>query len=209
MSDKIKILIFGAGGHGKVVQDILLGSGKKVIGFLDDDRKKIGRKVNGLPVLGGWKYLRGKKICLALGIGNNKIREKVFYKAKKQGIKIISLIHPKAIVSRSVKIGEGVVIMPGAVVNAGTVIEDGVVINTASSVDHDCYLERFCQIWPGAHLAGSVRVGRLSYIGTGASVIQDINIGQGVMIGSSAAVVSDIPDNVTAVGVPARIIKGK
>lgn len=74
-------------------------------------------------------------------------------------------------------------------------------------VDHDCYLEQFCQIWPGANLAGSVRIGKRSYIGTGASVIQNITIGQNVIIGAGAAVIASVPDNVVCVGVPARIIK--
>ena len=93
-----------------------------------------------------------------------------------------------------------------AIINANALLEEGVVVNTGASVDHDCHLERFCQIWPGAHLAGAVRVGEYSYVGTGASVIQNLNIGKGVMIGAGAAVVSDIPDGVTVAGVPARII---
>jgi len=206
--DRKKILIFGSGGHGKVLLDILLESGADIEGFLDDDLKKLGKEIRGFPVLGDMKYLEGKNsVKIALGIGNNRIRENIYQKAKNLKIDIVSAIHPKAIVSKDVKMGKGIVIMPGAVINPGVVIEDGVVVNTGATVDHDCYLERFCHIWPGAHLAGGVRVGEFSYVGTGAAVIQNITIGKNVIIGAGAVVISDIPDKVTAVGVPAKVIK--
>jgi len=205
---KKKVVIFGAGGHGKVVLDILLKSKIKVLGFLDDDSKKIGKKVLGYKVLGDWSYLdKNKSVFLALGIGNNIVREKVFKKTKSLEIGIATVVHPQAIIAKGVKIGEGVVVMPGAVIGPDTILEDGVVVNTSASVDHDCHLERFCQIWPGAHLAGSVDIGEFSYVGTGASVIQNIHIGKKVMVGAGAAVIRDIPDFVTCVGVPAKIIK--
>ncbi len=201
-------MIFGAGGHGKVVLDILLKSKLKVLGFLDDDTKKINKKVLGFKILGDCSYLiKNKTVSVALGIGGNVTREKIFQKIKSLGIKIVSAVHPQAIIAKGVKIGEGVVIMPGVIIGPSTVLKEGVVINTSASVDHDCYLNRFCQIWPGAHLAGSVTVGEFSYVGTGASVIQNINIGKNVMVGAGAAVIRNIPDSVTCVGVPAKIIK--
>ncbi len=201
-------VIFGSGGHGKVVLDVLLESGIDVKGYIDDDASKHGSVINGKKILGGWDYLaKNKGVKIALGIGNNKIRACVFEKAKELGMEVVNAIHPKAVVSRSVKLGCGIVIMPGAVVNTNTVIEDGVCVNTCASVDHDCRLKKFCHIWPGANLAGTVSVGEYSYVGTGASVIQNLRIGNNVMIGSGAAVISDIPDGTTAVGVPAKAIK--
>ena len=208
MNRKDKVVIFGAGGHGKVILDILLESKANIAGFIDDDEKKTGQTIHGFEILGNWSYLRNKKsIKIALGIGNNKIRENIFKKAKSKGIKLYSAIHPKAVVSRQTKLGEGVVIMAGAVVNPGSILEDGVVVNTGATIDHDCCLKRFSHIWPGAHLAGTVHVGEFSYVGTGASVIQNIKIGSKVMVGAGAVVISNIPDGVTAVGVPAKIIK--
>ena len=203
-----KVLIFGAGGHGKVVLDILLESGTDVQGFIDDDKSKAGKKVRGFKILGGWSCIeKGIRSQIALGIGDNVIRKNVFNRAKRIGLTVIFAVHPKAVVSKDVKIGEGVVIMPGAIVNPGVVLEDGVVINTAASVDHDCRLEKFCQIWPGAHLAGSVKVGEFSYIGTGVSVIPNIKIGKKTIVGAGAVVICDAPDNVTIVGNPGRVIK--
>jgi sugar O-acyltransferase (sialic acid O-acetyltransferase NeuD family) len=205
-----KVLIFGAGGHGKVILDILLEAKIDVLGFLDEDKEKNGHKISGFKVLGDWAYLENKaSLGIALGIGDNYTRERIYKIAKSLRHKIISAIHPMSVVSNDVKFGEGVVIMPGAVVNCGVSLGIGVVVNTSASIDHDCHLGRFCQIWPGAHLAGSVNVGDFSYIGIGASVIQNITIGKKAIIGAGAAVVSDIPDNVTAVGVPAKIIKRK
>lgn len=205
---KEKILVFGAGGHGKVVLDILLESGADISGFLDDDINKAGQKIRGFEVLGDWSCIRHTEpVGIALGIGNNIIRQQIFEKAKKLGLGVVCAIHPKAIVSKDVKLGEGVVIMPGAVINPGVVLREGVVINTAASVDHDCYIERFSQIWPGACLAGVVRVGELSYVGTGASVIPNIKIGKKAMIGAGTVVISDVPDNVTVAGNPGLVIK--
>ncbi len=202
------VLIFGVGGHGRVVFDILLESGANVLGFLDEDMGKAGMDIDGFKVLGSWDYLKSKpSACIALGIGNNAIRRRVFKKARDIKIKVTSAIHPKAVVSRHAAVGEGVVIMPGAVINYGTVIDRGAVVNTAASVDHDCRLGEFCQVWPGAHLAGSVKVGELSYVGTGASVIQNIDIGKNVTVGAGSVIIRDIPNNVTVAGNPARVIK--
>jgi len=204
----MEVAIFGAGGHGKVILDILLESGKKVRGFLDENPGKIGQKVAGLKILGSWDYLaKNKNLAVALGIGNNHIREKIYLQLKELGIKIITAIHPAACVSRLAVIGEGVVMMPGAVVNASARLEEGVVINTGATVDHDCHLARFSHVWPGAHLAGAVKVGAFSYIGAGAAVIQNKTIGQNSIIGAGAVIINDIPAGVTAVGVPAKVIK--
>lgn len=208
MNKEKGIIIFGAGGHGRVVLDILLESGANVLGFLDDDKSKVGQKIRGFKVLGDRSYIEKRdSVGLALGIGDNAIRENIFRKAKDTGLRTVSAVHPMAIVSKDVIIGEGVVIMPGAIVNAGTVLKEGVVINTGATVDHDCHLKRFCQVWPGAHLAGTVRVGEFSYIGTGTSVIQNINIGKKVMVGAGTVIISDVPDNVTVAGNPGRVIK--
>src|ERR1041384_5856935 len=154
---KNSIVIYGAGGHGKVVLDILLEAQQNVVGFIDDDLKKRGEKINGLPVLGDWSYAsRNKSVKLALGIGNNEIRKKIYEKALREDVEVVNAIHPKAVISRSARIGKGVVVMAGVVINPSVTVEDGVVVNTAATVDHDCHLKRFCHIWPGAHLAGIV-----------------------------------------------------
>lgn len=204
-----KVAIFGGGGHGKVILDILLESGAEVAGFLDDDPKKAGAVVCGYKVLGGFAYLEGKtgSLSLALGIGDNKIRRKIFDRAVAAGVEVVSAVHPSAAVSRLATVARGAAIMAGAVVNPDATIGEGAVVNTGATVDHDCRLERFCQVWPGAHLAGTVRVGEAAYIGTGASVIPGITIGKDARIGAGAAVLSDVAEGTTVVGVPARPVK--
>lgn len=203
-----KIVIFGAGGHGKVVLDILLECGLDVEGFLDQDIKKTGQKISGHSILGDWSYLeKNKNVSLSLGIGNNIMRQQVFIKAKTMGFSIISAIHPKAAISRDTIIKDGAVIMANVAINPGTVVEEGVIVNTGATVDHDCILGKFSHICPGVHLAGTVTVGEFSSIGIGTAVKQNTNIGKYVIVGAGAAVVKDIPDNVTAVGIPAKIIK--
>jgi sugar O-acyltransferase (sialic acid O-acetyltransferase NeuD family) len=199
----MNIVIMGAGGHGRVVLEILFAAGKRVRGFLDDDPGKKGTMVSGLPVLGTLAVLK-RGTPLALGIGGNAARATVYRRALSAGLKVVSAVDPRAVVSPSARIGTGVVIMPGAVVNAGAVLEEGVVVNTSASIDHDCHLHRFSQIWPGAHLAGNVTVGELSYVGTGAAVIPGVTIGKRSIVGAGAAVIRNVPDGVAVVGVPAK-----
>ncbi|MBI4234983.1 acetyltransferase [Candidatus Peregrinibacteria bacterium] len=202
------IFIFGAGGHGKVILDILMECDLKIQGFIDENPEKVGQTVSGYPILGGWEVLeKSKNAALSLGIGNNIMREKTFAKAQSLGCDILSAIHPRATISRDTKIGEGSVIMANAVINPGVIMEEGVVVNTGATVDHDCFLKRFCHVHPGGNLAGRVILGEFSYVGTGTAIIQTLTIGKNVIIGAGAAVVKDLPDNVTAVGVPAKIIK--
>ena len=168
-----KVVIVGAGGHGQVILDILIEAGIEAVGFLDTDKNKAKKNINGLKVFSSWQQLRirHKAVVAVLGIGDNKVRERVFWEAEGLGLEIISVTHPKAVISSNVKIGRGVVIMPGAIVNTGVTLKDGVIVNTAATVDHNCHLGSFCNIGPGAHLGGNVRVGSLSYVGIGAVVI--------------------------------------
>lgn len=204
---KKPVIIIGAGGHGKVALDILLASKIAVKGFVDDG-KPAGTRINGYPVLGPIASLK-KGMVAVLGIGDNGLRSDFYHRYHALGVLFEPAVHPRAVVSKFAHLEDGVVVMPGAVVNANAVLGTGVVINTGATVDHDCHLKSFCQIWPGAHLAGSVEVGELSYIGMGACVVQNKKIGDRAVIGAGAVVIADVPDDVTAVGVPARITQKK
>lgn len=200
---KEKLVIIGASGHGKVVADIALLSGKyKEIVFLDDNdcSKRLGDKYFGKSELAA-EMLDEYELFVA--IGNSKVREKLMSQYK--NAEVATLIHPNAVVSSSVKIGKGTVVMAGAVINADSVIGDGAIINTCASVDHDCKVEDFSHIAVGAHLCGTVNIGAHTWIGAGATVINNIEVCSDCFVGAGAVVVGNLDFPGTYVGVPAKI----
>jgi len=204
-----RFIIVGAGGHAKVVVDALLASGKEVSGFYDDDPAFLGAEpVPGVKVLGNTKDLPdGLEIgrgMVILAIGENRVRCRLSCRLiGPYGIACA----PSAVLGRGVRIGKGSMILPSATVNTDTVIGEHVILNTSCSVDHDCNIGDFVHIAPGTHLGGGVTVGEGTFLGLGSSVIPGIRIGRWSIIGAGAVVTKDIPDNCTAVGVPARVIK--
>lgn len=206
MSD---ILILGAGGHAKVIADILRARGVPVMGFLDDEPSLWGQTRLGIPILGAMSsFADHHPGGLVVGIGDNGTRQSLArrFDLADSGL-LVNAIHPTATVSPNVTLGRGVVIAAGAIVNVGTAIGDLVVINTGASIDHDCVIDECAHLAPGTRLAGGVRVGAGSLVGIGAVAIPNVSIGSWAVIGAGAAVVDTIPDNCTAVGVPASVIK--
>lgn len=203
MNSNKKLIIIGAGGHGRVCAEAASLSGYKEIAFLDD------KNVEELPVVGTLNDIEKYtgEYCFFVAIGDNSLRKKILKNVKELGGELTSIIHPFSNVSKSAEIGEGTVIMAGAVINPGARICRGVIVNTCSSVDHDCVLKDFCHIGVGAHLAGTVIVGETSFVGAGTAVINNITIGDGVTVGAGAAVVKNLTETGTYVGVPARKIK--
>ncbi len=199
-------VIIGAGGHAKVVADILLCQEIAVLGYVDDNPSLWHTELLGLPVLGGLDLLETlTPDALIIAIGNNAVRQAI---AERLGPRAARLwrgaIHPRATVSQSVQLGDGAVIAAGAIVNPAARIGKHVIINTGATVDHDCVIADYAHIAPGAHLAGGVSVGQQTLIGVGAAVNPSCTIGAHTIIGAGAVVVCDIPDRVTAMGVPAR-----
>ncbi len=200
------LLILGAGGHAKVILDILNLQGVSVQGFLDDDETLWGQTRLGLSVLGGIStYGDYAPDGLILGIGSNAVR-RILVEALGAEVAPLwrSAVHPQAVIAESVQAGIGTVVMAGAVINVDTVIGSHCIINTGASVDHDCQLGDYVHIAPGVRLSGGVLVGDDSMLGIGSVVIPGVTIGRGVMVGAGAVVVRDVPNGVTAKGVPAR-----
>ncbi|MFC2004681.1 acetyltransferase [Chloroflexota bacterium] len=209
----MNVVIVGTGGHGKVVLDILLNTPTiKVVGFIDDDQSSQGKIINGVPVLGNTSSLsqliQEHSIEGAIvAIGNRKTRSALFKKIKGLELKLTNAIHPSAVITKNVKIGEGVVITAGAVINTDSKIGDDVIINTGATVDHDNIIGDHVNIQPGVNLGGTVSIKAYTEVGIGATVIQNISVGEGATIAAGAAIITDVPDNVTIVGVPGRIIR--
>lgn len=197
--------LFGASGHGKVVKEILNANGVEVEAFVDDNKDV--DECAGRPVLHDATALTP----MIVSIGVNRIRRTVVERlranamASHQPLAFVTAIHPSAIVSPTARIGEGTVVMAGAIINADVKIGKHCIVNTGVSIDHDCVIEDFCHIAPGAHISGGTHVGEGTWIGVGTSVIQCLRIGKDCMIGAGSVVVNNIPDGVTAFGNPCRV----
>jgi sugar O-acyltransferase (sialic acid O-acetyltransferase NeuD family) len=205
------VLIVGAGGHGKVVLDILRAEGHyRPIGFLDADPALTGSSVHGLPILGQINLLpklRQKAQKAIVAIGDNRTRASYADLVRQQGWDLVSAIHPTASVSPTATLGINVVVAAGAVVGTDAELADNVIINTAAVVDHECQIGNAAHICPAAALAGRVRVGEMAFVGLGCRVIQCLTIGSQSTIGAGAVVLEDVPEYATVVGVPARVVK--
>ena len=198
-----KILIIGAGGHGKVVCDIAKNLYKEVI-FVDDH--KIGQEILSCPVAYSVEEALKQEPCdFIVAIGSNEIREKLFYTFLNAGFRAVNLIHKSAIIGEGVEIGVGSVVFANAVINPDAKIGLGCIINTCASVDHDCVIGDFSHVCPSSHLAGTVSVGKNCTLGIGSSVINNINICSDVYVGAGGVVVKDLTEPGTYVGVPARL----
>ncbi len=206
------VVLIGAGGHGRVVLDILREAGvHKPIGFLDADPQLTGQKIAGLPVLGQLNLLpklKSQKVKGAIiSIGDNSPRRRYFQKVVDQGFELVNAVHPGSQVSSTAHLGRNVVIAAGAVISTSVRLGDGVIVNTSAVVDHECEIGRAVHICPSATLAGRVRVGDETFIGLGCNIIQCMKIGSHAIVGAGAVVIEDVPDGATVVGVPARVIK--
>ena len=202
-------MIIGAGGHARVVAETALSSGiASRIAFLDD---QLSSNVLGWPVLGPLdlvfeEHIQSEFNSAVVGLGQSDARMRWLHRLELAGYQLPLIVHHNAFISPSAYIGSGSVVFSHAVVQSEAVIGSGVILNTASTVDHNAHLGNGVHVSPGAHLAGEVYVGDRSWIGLGASIIQQIRIGAGVTVGAGAVVVRDLPDGVTAVGVPARVL---
>jgi len=200
-----ELLVFGAGGHGRVVADVARSCGHTVVAFVVDDDRITETLVAGLPVL-AWSAVAATPPApaIALGIGDNASRAGSAARATAAGLEVVTLVHARSVVSPSARLGRGVVVMAGAVVNADARIGDGAVVNTGSVVEHDCVIGRFALVGPGCALGGGATVGDQALVGVGASLRPGVHVGARAVIGAGAVVVSDIGDGVAAVGIPAR-----
>ncbi len=201
MNNPGRLAILGASGHGKVVADIALQSGWEEVCFYDDAYPGCDM-VEQWPVAGTFEALLRDLACfdgVAVAIGDNRVRDARLETLLEYGGNLVTLIHPRAIVSPFATLAPGCVVVAGAVINAFALVARGCIINTAATVGHDCRLAR------GVHVAsGAGSVGRFTWVGVGAAVRQGVCLGEGVTIGAGAAVVRDVADGATMVGVPAR-----
>lgn len=205
----MRIFVYGARGHGKVVADILLAASHDVAGFIDDDELLVGSTILGLPVLGGERQLRTAaeeaNVGIALGVGDNQIRQKLFVRCQSWGVEVIGAVHPTAAVSKSANVKQGTVVMAGAVINPCALIGLAVIVNSGAVIEHDVVVGDYAHVSPNAVMGGESELGPFSHLGMGAVILPRVAVGSRSVIGAGAVVTRSLPDNIVAIGVPARV----
>ncbi len=210
----MKIIIIGAGGHSKVIVDIIQNEQKyEIVGFIDNNLP-IGHKVLDYQVLGKEEEINNliKKQEIfggVIAIGDNFIRSNAEKKIKHycSEFKFINCIHPKSNIAFNVVMGEGNVVMAGATINTSTKIGDHCIFNTNCSIDHDNSIANFSSIAPNGVTGGNVKVGEFSAIGIGATIKHNVSIGYNCIIGASSLVNKDTKSDSVYYGIPAKFIR--
>lgn len=208
-----RVLILGAGGHGRVVLDILLQAGRHdVVGFLDNNPAIIARRVDGIPVYGTIDELESLVTELGIdglivAIGDNGTRRGLARRIDSAGLELINAIHPSATLATTVTLGRNVVICAGAVVCDHCQVGSSVILNTGCIVDYQTMIGEGSHICPGVRIAGRVKVEPGVFVGVGATVVPNVTLGCECIVGAGAVVIEDVPSLCTVVGVPARPVK--
>ena len=182
----------------------------EIVGFLDDNKALTGKVRNGISVLGTKEWIENNNIndiFFVCCIGNPKAKKRVVQYFKDHNAKFASAIHPSVIISNTSKVGEGTVVTAGNIITTNISIGNHIIINLACTVGHYTQIGDYCTINPGANISGDVIIAEAVSIGTNATILEKMSIGSFSIIGAAAVVNKPIPENVTAVGVPAKVIK--
>lgn len=209
------IVIVGSGGFAREVKWLIEECNKEknkwnILGWIS--KEEPGTIVDGLPVLGNdeWVVKRNEKTNVVISVGDGHLRKKIAeYYRTNPNIFFPNIIAPNASMSDSVKMGIGCIVTAQSIFTVNITIGNFMICNLASTIGHDCVVDDYVTLYPGAHISGCVSLGECSSVGTGANIIQGLNIGRDSFIGAGAAVVRDIPNACTAVGVPAKPLEKK
>jgi len=203
----VRTVIYGAGGMGREALAWLrdVDGRADVAGFLDDDPELSGSRVADLAVLGDSEWLE-PGVDVVVAVGAPRARRAVVERVLRLGASLRTVVHPSAYVGARTTIGAGSIVCPNVTLTVDITIGDAVIVNYGARIGHDGQVGDYAFVGPGVHLAGAVCVGEGAEVGIGASVIQGIQVGRWSRVGAGAVVVRDVPDDVTAVGVPARPI---
>jgi sugar O-acyltransferase (sialic acid O-acetyltransferase NeuD family) len=209
------VVIIGAGGFAReaywvFVEDNLDGKKWNVLGFVDDNAAAHGTMLCDIPILGGFDWLAtnarpGLQVLCA--VGATRTRKLLAEKTRALGLSFCTVIHPSVRMSRWVEVGEGSIITAGNILTTQVRIGAHALLNLDCTVGHDCVFGAYCTVNPGCHISGNVTFGDGVEFGTGAVIIQGKSVGEWSVVGAGAVVTSDVPPHVTAVGIPAKVIK--
>lgn len=196
--------LYGASGHAKVIIDILKSKGVEILGLFDDNPNI--KSLLCYPVVGNYSPDILKKNSLIITIGVNDTRQKIV-NSLPSNINYGIAVDASALISASVKIGCGTVIMQGTVIQSTSVIGRHCIVNTQASLDHDCVVEDYAHISPNSCLCGGVTIGEGTQVGAGSVIVPGIKVGKWSVVGAGSVVIRDVPDNVLVLGNPAKIVK--
>ncbi|MGV7105382.1 acetyltransferase [Flavobacterium sp. U410] len=212
-----KIVIIGAGGFGREVKTVIDTINDKqpnevyqFIGFFDDGFEK-GKIINGFPVLGGIEDLNNfsEPLHVVVAIGDPLVKRKIIKNIKNNSkLSYPNIIHPSVLISNDdVKIGMGNIICGGTIITCNIEIKDFVILNLMCTVGHDTKINSYSSFMPSVNISGEVLIEEAVYVGTGTKIINQLTIGQNTIVGAGAVVAKSLPENCTAVGIPAKPIK--
>jgi UDP-perosamine 4-acetyltransferase len=208
-----RIVLIGAGGHARVLIEVLRARREKIAGFVSNDPQNDAGEMGELPHLCTDEELLAagpEGIDLVNGIGStgkSDRRRRLFERFHEAGFRFATVMHPAAIMASDVVLGEGAQVMAGAVLQPGVVVGANAIVNTGALVDHDVRLGDHCHVAPGACVAGAVTIGEAAHVGAGSTVIQSVRVGDGALIAAGATVIRDVPAGIVVAGVPARAFR--
>lgn len=207
------LIIIGGGGHAKVAFDVAVASNWDILGFMDDNPEAPLKNYD-IKYLGpvGASNIIQQQAAYFIAIGDNNVRYKIIRDLTRSNIaadsdcRLISLIHPTAVVSPTAVISQGVLLAPLTVVNASAKVGMGAIINTSAVIEHDCRVGVCAHIAPGAVLGGGAIVGCRSLAGLGANLLPYVRVGKDCIVGAGSVVVANVAKGAVVYGVPARQI---
>jgi len=207
------IVIIGAGGVGKEVALLIEQINNKkltynLIGFIDDNSSLHGTQINGYKVLGGIEHLKTmhSPIYAVCAIANYKVKKNIINSLMSSSVHFANIIHPDVYISNTNSVGEGVIIYSGVIMTTNIKIGDHVIISPKCGIGHEALIENYVSLLWNVNVSGNVTIREGSLIGSGVTIIQNKIIGKASILGAGAVVIKDIPDNCTAVGMPAKVV---
>ena len=210
-----KVVIIGAGGFGREVLDVIDACNQvretyEPLGFIVDPQYGApGTIINEKPILGGFDWLEAhaRDVEVICAVGPSHLRYQLIQRARSINCRFFNLIHPSAILTRWVTLGEGVVITAGCILTNQIQIGSHVHVNLDCTIGHDAILQDFVTLSPGVHVSGNVTLGTGCYVGTGANLLEKLEVGNWSMIGAGSVVIGNVPADSTVVGVPGKVVK--
>jgi sugar O-acyltransferase (sialic acid O-acetyltransferase NeuD family) len=204
-----KIVVFGAGGHAKVVIDTIEKHRcYEISAVYDTDRDKC--EILGYPIIHDLEQVNLLDIQKGIvAIGHNWTRSLLVAHILKlfPELTFVTAIHPFTAIGKNVRIGEGTVVMAGCCINTDSVIGRHCIINTRASIDHENIVHDFANVSPGVTTGGNVVLGEYSFIGIGANIIQKSTIGAHAFVGAGSTVLRNIPEKTMSFGLPCKVIR--